>query len=73
MSKIIVHKDKQGIETEYYNETLNNVLKQLEGKEGTLTLSLYFEGMFVKTALIGDLKDNLNGEDYYNAYCEVTS
>jgi len=71
MSKIITHKDKQGIETEYYSESLNNVLTKLEGKEGTLTLSLYFDGIFIKEALIGDLKDNLTGEDYYNAYCQV--
>lgn len=73
MSKIITHKDKQGIETEYYSESLNNVLKALEGKEGTLTLSLYHEGIFIKEALIGDLKGNLNGEDYYNAYCKVVN
>jgi len=73
MSKIITHKDKQGKETEYYSKTLNDVLHKLKGKEGTLTLSLWFNGIFVKEALIGDLKDNLNGEDYYKAYCIVTS
>lgn len=73
MSKIIVHKDKQGIETEYYNEALHEVIEKTKGKEGTLRLDFYYEGIFVKDALIGDLKDNLDGEDYYNAYCIVTS
>jgi len=70
--KIITH-THNGITTEYYNETLKDVLIKLEGKEGILSLEYWYEGKFIKEALIGNLKDDLTGEDYYNAYCIVNN
>ncbi len=70
--KIITHVF-EGITTEFYSETFLDVLEKLQGKEGLLNLELWHDGIFVKEAPIGDLKDNLQSEDYYHAYCKVTN